>query len=65
MPDYSSYITIKNNLDCSLTFVNYGADHGNWEMEPPATINPGRVSRQFQLKDSWGQTPHLTCGTMN
>ena len=55
MPDFSCYITIKNTLDCSLTFLNDGADHGSWNINPPQTINAGETSTQFQLKDNWGQ----------
>ncbi|KAL8791963.1 MAG: hypothetical protein Q9195_005452 [Heterodermia aff. obscurata] len=54
MPDYSCYITIKNDLDCSLTFLNDGADHGYWNVNPPTTIDANTTSSQFQLKDYWG-----------
>lgn len=55
MPDYSCYITIINNLDCSLTHVNDGADHGYWEKSPPQTIYANTPSSQFHLKDSLGE----------
>ncbi|KAK6506850.1 hypothetical protein TWF481_005310 [Arthrobotrys musiformis] len=54
MPDYSCYITIKNTLDCSLTFINDGAEHGSWEINPPNIIGAHTTSSQFQLKDHLG-----------
>ncbi|RSL48474.1 hypothetical protein CEP54_012910 [Fusarium duplospermum] len=54
MPDYSCYITIVNKLNCSLTFLNDGADHGYWEVDPPSTIEANSTSKEFQLKDRWG-----------
>ncbi|KAK0622259.1 hypothetical protein DIS24_g11239 [Lasiodiplodia hormozganensis] len=52
--DYSSYITIDNQLSCSLTLVNYGTNSGYWEKSPPKSIGGETKSAQFQVKDYWG-----------
>lgn len=58
MPEFSCYITIENKLDCSLTFLNDGADYGHWQVNPPQTIGASTTSSQFQLKDNFGQNSY-------
>ncbi|KAH7010941.1 hypothetical protein B0J12DRAFT_59179 [Macrophomina phaseolina] len=55
--DSSSYISIENKLNCSLTFVNKGTESGYWQQNPPQTISANATSSEFQVKDKFGKFP--------
>ena len=55
MPDYSSYITLKNNLDVPLICIDYGTDHGHWQLGPPLSIAVNSESDQLQIQNSAGE----------
>ncbi|KAK0507406.1 hypothetical protein JMJ35_010444 [Cladonia borealis] len=53
MPDYSTSITLVNNLPCKLTLVSKSMSDGYWDTAPPDTVNANSTVT-FKAKDSVG-----------
>ena len=53
-PDFSSYLTIQNDLWWTLTLVNYEVKYGEWKSPPPETIEARRTVH-LELADTAGE----------
>lgn len=51
--DSSCYVSVKNELNETLTLVNKSSPWGHWEILPPRFINPNQTAYFYLKSDFW------------